>query len=350
MPPRNANAEDARRDVAGRARHPPLYDPAMTDLTAPAGYAFDPELAEFAALSVRPAPTDPVAAREFSNQMLASLGGDVDVSTLDVTDRRIPGPEGGPDVPVRVYVPRQRAQSPTPAILYIHGGGFFVGSIDTEHAGAAALARELGVVVASVDYRLAPEHPFPAPLDDCYAALVWLHGAAEELGIDAARVAINGGSAGGGLAAGLALLARDRGGPAICFQYLGIPELDDRLATPSMRRFVDTPMWSRPAAEKSWEWYLGDAHGTDSVSQYAAPARATDLSGLPPAYVSVMEFDPLRDEGLDYACRLLQAGVSTELHCFPGTFHGSAIVQTAAVHRREVAERFTVWKRALALD
>src|SRR4029079_14676653 len=147
----------------------------MSDVTTPTGYAFDPELAEFAALSVRPAPTDPVAAREFSNQMLATLGGDVDVSSLDVDDRQIPGPQRAPDVSVRVYVPHRRAGSPTPAILYIHGGGFFVGSIDTEHAGAAALARELGVVVASVEYRLAPEHPFPAPLDDCYAALVWLH-------------------------------------------------------------------------------------------------------------------------------------------------------------------------------
>ncbi|HZP28026.1 MAG TPA: alpha/beta hydrolase fold domain-containing protein, partial [Acidimicrobiia bacterium] len=166
---------------------------------------------------------------------------------------------------------------------------------------------------------------------------------------DGARIAVQGGSAGGGLAAALCLLARDRGGPAICFQYLGIPELDDRLETPSMQRFVDTPMWSRPAAERSWEWYLGELHGTSDVPIYAAPARATDLAGLPPAYVSVMEFDPLRDEGLDYACRMLQAGVSVELHCFPGTFHGSSMVQTSAVHRREAAERITVWKRALAV-
>ena len=122
-----------------------------------------------------------------------------------------------------------------PAILYIHGGGFFVGSIDTEHTGSASLARELGVVVVSVEYRLAPEHPFPAGIEDCYAALVWLHDHADELGVDTARIAVNGGSAGGGLAAGLALLARDRGGPALCFQYLGIPELDDRLETPSMQ-------------------------------------------------------------------------------------------------------------------
>ena len=147
----------------------------------------------------------------------------------------------------------------------------------------------------------------------------------------------------------LALLARDRGGPAICFQYLGIPELDDRLDTPSMQAFVDTPMWSRPAAVKSWEWYLGDLWGSDDVPYTAAPARAEDLTGLPPAYVSVMEFDPLRDEGLDYAVRMIRAGVPVELHHFPGTFHGSAMAMNSAVHRREAAERLAVWRKAFRI-
>ena len=312
-------------------------------------YAFDPELAEFAALAVQPPPTDPEAARARTAAYLDAMNLEVDTSTLDVDDRQIPGPAGAPEVTVRVYVPKSRAAA-VPAILYLHGGGFYAGSIDTEHSGAAALARELKVVVVSVDYRLAPENPFPAGLEDCYAALVWLHDHADELGIDTGRIAVNGGSAGGGLAAGLALLARDRGGPALCFQYLGIPELDDRLQTPSMQQFHDTPMWSRPSAEKSWEWYLGDAHGRDDVSPYAAPARATDVAGLPPAYISTMEFDPLRDEGIHYALELLAAGVSVELHSFPGTFHGSGIVTTAAVNRREGAERMTVWRRVLGLD
>jgi acetyl esterase/lipase len=143
---------------------------------------------------------------------------------------------------------------------------------------------------------------------------------------------VYGQSAGGGLAAALSLLARDRGGPSLCFQYLGIPELDDRLETPSMQQFVDTPMWNRPNAVLSWRYYLGhDADG--EVSPYAAPARAADLSGLPPAYVSTMEFDPLRDEGILYALGLLQAGVTVDLHQYPGTFHGSAMVPTAAVSR-----------------
>jgi acetyl esterase len=313
-------------------------------------YRFDPELADVAAVAVNPPPSDPVAAREQMVDLMASLGLDVDVSGLDIEDHDAPGPPGDPDVTVRVYAPKARGSDPVPAVLYIHGGGFFLGSIDTEHGGAARMADELGVVVASVEYRLAPEDPFPAGLEDCYAALVWLHDRADVLGVDRSRIAINGGSAGGGLAAGLALLARDRGGPAICFQYLGIPELDDRLDTPSMRQFHDTPMWSRPQAEKSWEWYLGDAYGTDDVSPYAAPARATDLAGLPPAYVSTMEFDPLRDEGILYALNLMAAGVSVELHSFPGTFHGSAMVTGAAVTKREGVERFVVLRRALGLD
>ncbi|MFN8027293.1 MAG: alpha/beta hydrolase [Acidimicrobiia bacterium] len=320
----------------------------MTD--APT-YRFDPEVAEMAALVAgRGAPTDAVLAREESAAMFAAIP-QPDESGVDIENREIPGRAGDPDVTVRIYVPQQRAATPTPAILYIHGGGFFVGSIDTEHGGAVTLAKELGVVVVSVEYRLAPEHPYPAGLEDCYAALQWLHGAADELGVDTSRIAINGGSAGGGLSAALALLAKDRGGPAICFQYLGIPELDDRLDTPSMRAFVDTPMWSRPAAEKSWEWYLGDLWGSADVPYTASPSRARDedLVGLPPAYVSVMEFDPLRDEGLDYAVRMIRAGVPVELHHFPGTFHGSAMVQTATIHRREGVERLAVWRKAFGI-
>jgi acetyl esterase/lipase len=322
----------------------------MTDRPVTPAYKFDPELAEIAAVAVNPAPTDPVAAREQMAELMASMQWDIDVSALDVDDRTIPGPPGDPEVTVRVYRPKVRAAEPVPAVLYIHGGGFYVGSIDTEHGGSARMAEELGIVVVSVDYRLAPEHPFPAGLEDCYAALVWLHARADELGVDTERVAINGGSAGGGLAAGLALLARDRGGPAICFQFLGIPELDDRLETPSMQQFHDTPMWSRPQAVRSWEWYLGDAYGTDDVSPYAAPARATDVAGLPPAYISTMEFDPLRDEGIHYALKLMEAGVQVELHSFPGTFHGSAMVTHAAITKREGVERFVVLRRALGLD
>ena len=237
-----------------------------------------------------------------------------------------------------------------PGILQIHGGGFIVGSIETENLGAAMLAAEVGAVVVSVEYRLAPEHAYPAAVHDCYAALRWLHGEAGALGVDADRIAVLGASAGGGLAAATALLARDRGGPPLCFQMLHIPELDDRLDTPSMQAFVDSPVWNRPLAVQSWRAYLGELSGRDDVPVYAAPARATDLRGLPPAYVSTAENDPLRDEGLLYGMRLLQAGVSVELHQFPGTFHGSAMVVSAAVSRRAHREAAEVLRRALGTE
>jgi acetyl esterase/lipase len=172
-----------------------------------------------------------------------------------------------------------------------------------------------------------------------------MHTEAASLGLDRDRIAVGGQSAGGGLAAAVALLARDRGAWKICFQFLGIPELDHRLETPSMRAFVDTPMWDRPNAELSWSYYLGGA--TDEVSPYASPAVAADVSGLPPAYVTTMEFDPLRDEGVLYALRLLQAGVSVELHSYPGTFHGSGLVTTATVSKRAGVEMMDALRRGL---
>jgi len=306
-------------------------------------YAFDPELAAVIPLLQLRDFSDVEAARAGLEAMLAPINAGVDTSGLTIEDRTIDGPDGT-DLSVRVFRPTA-APDPLPAVLHIHGGGFAVGSVDMELGGCVQLASKIPAVVVSVEYRLAPEHPFPAGIEDCYAALCWLHGEAAALGVDRARVAVSGGSAGGGLAAGVALMARDRGGPGLCFQFLGIPELDDRLETPSMQQFVDTPMWNRPNAIVSWKYYLGDAPGP--VSPYAAPARAENLAGLPPAFVSTMEFDPLRDEGIIYALRLLQAGVSVELHQYPGTFHGSAMVTTAAVSRRQAAENVEVMKRAL---
>jgi acetyl esterase/lipase len=202
----------------------------------------------------------------------------------------------------------------------------------------------------SVEYRLAPEHPFPAGVEDCYAALRWLADNAGALGADPGRLAVAGTSAGGGLAAAVALMARDRGGPALRLQVLSIPELDDRLQTPSMTTFIDTPLWNRPNAVLSWSFYLGreaDAAPGDDVSPYAAPARATDLRGLPPAYVATAELDPLRDEGIAYASALMHAGVPVELHQFPGTFHGSALVSTASVSCRQQAELLDALRRGV---
>jgi acetyl esterase/lipase len=313
-------------------------------------YNFDSELAGIIPLLPEIQFTDPATARTSRKAMIEAMNRSVDVSGLRIEDKLIAGPEGAPQVPVRIYAPAQRNGN-LPALLYMHGGGYIVGSIDTEHTLTVMLTRELGVAVVSVDYRLAPENPYPAAVDDCYAALLWLHAHAGELGVDTARIAVIGQSAGAGLAAAIALMARDRNGPALCFQFLGIPDIDDRLDTPSMRTFTDTPVWHRAHAELSWNFYLGDSYkaGAADVPVYAAPARATDLRGLPPAYISAMEFDPLRDEGILYAMKLMEAGVPVELHTYPGTFHGSMMVTQAAVTQRQIREMLDVLRRALKL-
>jgi acetyl esterase len=309
----------------------------------------DPELTAIVDLLPAMDLSDPVAARAWFEEMLAGIRLEIPgLDTLDIEDRLVPGWEGDPDVGVRIYRP-QRRPVPGPGVVMIHGGGFIIGSVEAEHGGAAAAAISTGAVVVSVEYRLAPEHPYPAAVHDCYSALRFLAEQANELGVDPARIAILGASAGGGLGAATALLARDLGGPALCFQMLHIPELDDRLETPSMRAFVDTPMWNRPKAEQSWRAYLGPNADRDDVSPYAAPARATDLSGLPTTYISTAENDPLRDEGILYALRLLQAGVSVELHSFAGTFHGSALAASAAISRRAHTESVIALRRGLGV-
>jgi acetyl esterase/lipase len=310
-------------------------------------YAFDPEIAAVVSLLPDLPGDDPWAIRAAMSEMIAQFP-PPDTTGVQIEDRQIHGRDGDPAVPIRIYRPEQRS---APAAVYnVHGGGFIAGDLDTEHAFNVRHARELGVVVVSVDYRLAPETPFPGGLEDVYAGLVWTAAHADELGIDPGRIVIQGTSAGGGLCAALALLARDRGGPHIAFQLLSVPELDDRLITASMTDFTDTPLWNRPRAVLSWDCYLGPGRaGTADVPIYAAPARATELAGLPPAYVSVMHFDPLRDEGVAYALAMLAAGVSVELHLFPGTFHGSMLIQDAAISKREQAEMVAVLRQALAL-
>jgi acetyl esterase/lipase len=311
----------------------------------------DPELA--AVLDFMPVIDldDPVLARaEFEKLLVAMRVPLPEADALHIEDRLVPGWEGDPDVAVRIYRPKATpagAGAAVPGILLIHGGGFIIGSVEAEHVGAVLMAVDTGAVLVSVEYRLAPEQPYPAGLRDCYAALTYLHAEAAGLGVDTTRLAVVGTSAGGGLAAATALLARDLGGPPLCFQMLHIPELDDRLETPSMQTFVDSPLWNRPLAVQSWKAYLGDVAATEDVPVYAAPARATDLRGLPPAYVSTAENDPLRDEGIGYALAMLRAGVSVELHQFPGTFHGSALVTRAAVSRRASLEAALVLRRAL---
>jgi acetyl esterase/lipase len=206
-------------------------------------------------------------------------------------------------------------------------------------------------VVCSVDYRLAPEHPFPAGLVDCHAALDWVTSRSTELGIDPLRVAVAGISAGAGLAAALALFERDRGGPAICHQWLAQPLLDDRPNSDSRRRFVEDPLFDAASCRIAWEHYLRGSPppGSPDVSPYAAPARAERLEGLPPASIYVGELDSLRDDGIAYAIRLLEADVPLELHVYPGTFHGSQRIARAAVSQRMLADWDDGLRRAVAL-
>jgi acetyl esterase/lipase len=309
---------------------------------------YDPELAPWAPVFAQLSFADIPAARAGESELVAALPPYDPPVPLDVDELKVPGPEGAPEVRVRRYRPAD-ADGPLPAMVYIHGGGFVAGSLDLYDADARRIAAEVGAVVFSVDYRLAPEHPFPSGLEDCYAALAWVAENAKELGVDPERIAVGGESAGGGLTAGVALLARDRGGPRVCLQFLGIPELDDRMETGSMRSLgVDTPITTIANGEISWDSYLGaGVRGTDAVSPYAAPARAIDLAGLPPAFVTAYEFDALRDEGIAYAQRLMAAGVSTELHVYPGAFHACTWLSHAEICQKILADLVDALRRAL---
>jgi len=259
-------------------------------------------------------------------------------------DRTIPGPEGEPDITVRIYRPVNAAGA-LPGIYFIHGGGMILGNVAGEDPVASKLCDEVGAVVVSVEYRLAPESPHPAPAEDCYAGLVWAAKNAAELGIDADRLAIYGGSAGGGLAIATALMARDRGGPALKFMMPIYPMIDDRNETPSTHEIIDIGIWDRAGNIEAWAWYLGGKE----ADQYAAPTRAEDLSGLPPAFIDVGTVDMFRDEDIAFAQRLMQAGVPTELHIHPGSYHAAeTFAADAALSKRIWALRIDAMKRGLA--
>jgi acetyl esterase/lipase len=248
---------------------------------------------------------------------------------VERTEEVVPG-----DPPVRVRIYRAHGTTePAPAVLNIHGGGYVLGSCDMDEAMFDDWCPRFGIVGVSVEYRLAPEHPYPAPLDDCYAALRWTCEHADELGIDSKRIGVRGISAGGGLAAALALLARDRSELPLAFQLLDCPMIDDRQTTQSIK-LDGLYVWSRESNEFGWRSYLGDLYGSGQVPIYAAAARAADLTDLPSAFVSVGAIDGFRDEDVDYAIRLNQAGVPCELHVYPGLPHGYHLVADAPMCRR----------------
>jgi acetyl esterase/lipase len=263
-----------------------------------------------------------------------------------VEERTVPGPVGAPDISLLICRPTG-ATAPTPAIYHIHGGGMGVGDCRTGMPWMIDLAQDLGAAVVSVEYRLAPETPHPGPVEDCYAGLVWTAAHAQELGIDAGRIVLVGGSAGGGLAAAVALIARDRGGPPVFGQMLICPMLDDRNDTPSAMQMAGLGVWDRTSNQTGWNALLGDARGTDDVSPYAAPARATDLSGLPPAFIDVGSAETFRDEDVSYASRIWQAGGVAELHVWPGGFHGFAGMAPHAAVSKAAAAAPLQWLRRL---
>ncbi|HSV02782.1 MAG TPA: alpha/beta hydrolase [Phenylobacterium sp.] len=257
-----------------------------------------------------------------------------------------PGLNGAPEVPLVVYRPL-RAEGPLPAILFIHGGGYVMGSAETGAPACVNAAGDLPCVVVSVDYRLAPETPAPGPVEDCYAGLLWLQRHAGALGVDASRIAIWGESAGGGLAAALALMARDRAEVPLRLQMLIYPMLDDRTASEGPRNpHVGEFIWTNASNRFGWASLLGKAPGSEGHHPYAVPARAEDLKGLPPAFIAVGSLDLFLQEDLDYAGRLLAAGVPTELHVIPGAYHAfealapqSAAAQAYVRLRRDALER-----------
>jgi acetyl esterase len=234
----------------------------------------------------------------------------------DVVDRFIPGPGGR--IPVRLY--RPQCASPPPVLVYFFGGGWVMGSLDTAGGICRRLANATPCAVVAVEYRRAPEHRFPAALEDCYAATGWVADHGMELDIDPSRLAVGGVSAGGNLAAAVTLLSRERRAPPFCFQLLVYPPLDHRSDTPSRREAVDPNFFDRDDLAWCWEHYL--ARASDGDSPLASPLREADLSGLPPALVITAEHDPVRDEGELYAHRLAEAGVPTELVRFEGIVHG----------------------------
>jgi acetyl esterase/lipase len=309
-------------------------------------FTLDPQVAEalapFAAESAGspPPPVGDVAARRAVLEGVFRYGDTAQPFPDDVTitNHELPTADGA-TIRLRWYARKNPSGEPGPAALYMHGGGMIVGHIGLFNGLVSRYVSASGTPILSVDYRLAPEHPYPAPVEDAYAALVWLHEHAADLGVDPARIGVFGDSAGGGLAAAVSILARDRKGPAIAKQILVMPMIDDRTLTPDpqLAPFV---VWSWDDNRTGWQALLGDGAGGPGTPAYAAPARVADLAGLPPAYIEVGQLDIFRDEDLTYALRLGQAGVPVEFHLHPGVPHEfDFIAFNSAAARRVIADR-----------
>ena len=253
------------------------------------------------------------AGRLMSNEAVALSDA---VTRNDIT---VPGPDGAPDIRLRVHRP-VGAVGQVPCLYWMHGGGYVLGAPEQDDERFDRWCTRFNIVGVVVQYRLAPENPYPAAIEDCYAGLKWVKQHGDELGINTSRVGIGGPSGGGGLAAALALVVRDRAELEIDYQLLIYPMIDDTRS--SVTANWDVPVWNPASNGFGWKSYLGALYGTDKIPAHAAPARATDLSGLPPTYIMVGTLDGFADEDIEYAKRLNHAGVSVELHVYPGAPHG----------------------------
>jgi len=288
------------------------------------------------------------AARAAGDEMMKSMKEQMPViEGVTSEDRLVPGPANAPDIAVRIYKPISQSGT-LPALLWMHGGGYIMGNIEHDDISGKLLTLAGECVTVSVEYRLAPENPFPAPVEDCYAALKWLASHVGELGVDANRIAIGGASAGGGLAAGLALLARDRAEVDIIAQFLIYPMIDDCNIEPASDTLPDALFWTRESNLIAWRSYLGCEPGGDDISYYASASRAEDLSGLPPAYIAVGDLDLFAEEDVEYARRLINAGVPTELHVYPGGCHAfDGLAPDADISRQCTDDFYRALKRSL---
>ncbi|CAF0761280.1 unnamed protein product [Adineta steineri] len=270
---------------------------------------------------------------------------------IDSEERKVPGPEGAPEITLLICRPSalktNKSKVSLPCIYFIHGGGMIVGDNRFSLQPLLDWIVELNIIIVSVEYRLAPEHPHPAPSEDCYAGLLWTASHAQDLGIDVSQLSVAGASAGGGLAAAMALMARDRGGPTLQGQLLFSPMLDDRDQTFSTHQFEGMGIWDRQSNLCGWTALLGDQKGSPDVSPYAAPSRAQDLSNLPSAFIDVGSAETFRDEDIDYAQRIGQAGGTVELHVWSGGFHGFTGVAPHAVLSKQANETSKNWYRRL---
>jgi acetyl esterase/lipase len=318
---------------------------------------YDTELARFLQQLALVGVTTPITLENIPTmrtRMLQMRSSDDDLrreGKINFEERKVPGPKDAPEISLLICRPNTTAITGStpllPCVYYIHEGGMIGGDNRFSLQLLLNWILEFNIVVVSVEYRLAPEHPHPAPSEDCYAGLLWTAANAQELGIDLSQLSVMGASAGGGLAAAMTLMARDRNGPVLNGQLLLCPMLDDRDQTPSTHQFEGTGFWDRQSNLTGWTALLGDQRGTSNVSPYAAPSRAEDLSNLPPAFIDVSSTETFRDEDIDYARRIWQAGGVAELHVWPGGFHGFTGFMPQAALSKLALEATTNWYRRL---